>query len=84
MTGSQKSSNVRLRAAPNAGDIAYQSFLMSKSPKQISKGLKKIPALPDALKPFQRDIVTWALRMGRAAVFAGTGLGKTITQLSYG
>ena len=39
--------------------------------------------LPEALKPFQRDIVTWALRRGRAAIFAGTGLGKTIQQLSW-
>lgn len=42
-----------------------------------------IHPLPVALKPFQHDIVTWALRLGRAAVFAGTGLGKTLSQLSW-
>jgi hypothetical protein len=35
------------------------------------------------LKPFQRDIVKWALRRGRAAVFANTGLGKTAMQTTW-
>lgn len=40
-------------------------------------------SLSSALKQFQRDIVIWALRRGRAAVFAGTGLGKTLQQLQW-
>jgi hypothetical protein len=32
---------------------------------------------------FQRDIVSWALRRGRAAVFADCGLGKTPMQLEW-
>lgn len=32
---------------------------------------------------FQRDIARWALAKGRAAIFAGTGLGKTIMQLEW-
>lgn len=32
---------------------------------------------------FQRDIVRWALRLGRAAVFANVGLGKTAIQLEW-
>jgi hypothetical protein len=47
-------------------------------------GLTDIPDLPGALFPFQRDIVVWALRRGRAALFAGTGLGKTIMELAWG
>jgi superfamily II DNA or RNA helicase len=35
------------------------------------------------LFPFQRDIVKWALRRGRAALFADCGLGKTPMQLSW-
>lgn len=46
-------------------------------------GLSTIPPLPTALRPFQSDIVTWALRRGRGAIFAGTGLGKTFSQLSW-
>lgn len=32
---------------------------------------------------FQRDIVVWAAKKGRAAVFADTGLGKTFIQLEW-
>lgn len=61
----------------------YHSFLAAKVPAISPCGLSDIPILPAALKPFQRDIVTWALRRGRAAIFAGTGLGKTLQQLSW-
>lgn len=33
---------------------------------------------------FQKDIVRWALSRGRAAIFAGTGLGKTRMQVEWG
>jgi hypothetical protein len=32
---------------------------------------------------FQKDIVRWALKKGKAAIFAGTGLGKTIMQAEW-
>ena len=32
---------------------------------------------------FQRAIVAWAVRRGRSAIFADTGLGKTLMQLSW-
>ena len=35
------------------------------------------------LMPFQRDICRWALRRGKAAVFAHTGLGKGPIQLDW-
>jgi len=35
------------------------------------------------LFPFQSDIVKWAARKGRCAVFADTGLGKTFIQLEW-
>lgn len=63
--------------------MSYHDFLARKLIRPDAIGLSDIPALPLALKPFQRDIVTWALRRGRAAVFAGTGLGKTPMQLSW-
>ena len=62
---------------------AYHEFLRGKSVRALQCGLRDIPSLPDALKPFQRDIVIWALHLGRAAIFAGTGLGKTLQQLSW-
>lgn len=35
------------------------------------------------LKDFQESIVRWALRRGRAAIFANTGLGKTAMQATW-
>lgn len=39
--------------------------------------------LPPDLFPFQRDIVRWALKKGRAGVYADTGLGKTAMQAAW-
>jgi hypothetical protein len=62
----------------------YRHFLESKIRLPIANGFDITgDALNPALKPFQRDIVRWALKRGRAAIFAGTGLGKTIQQLSW-
>lgn len=36
-----------------------------------------------ALFPFQRDLVAWAVRKGRAALFADTGMGKTRMQVEW-
>lgn len=61
----------------------YAAFLANKSPGSPPSGLSAVPALPAALKPFQRAITAWALRRGRAAMFEGTGLGKTLQQLAW-
>jgi hypothetical protein len=39
--------------------------------------------LPGCLFGFQRHLVTWAVRRGRAAIFAECGLGKTLMQLVW-
>lgn len=39
--------------------------------------------MPDALFDFQRHLVEWAVRIGRDAVFADCGLGKTPMQLTW-
>lgn len=61
----------------------YRAFLEAKVTLDPPSGMAEAPLLPRALKPFQRDIVAWALRRGRAAIFAGTGLGKTLQQLVW-
>jgi superfamily II DNA or RNA helicase len=33
--------------------------------------------------PFQRDLERWAVAKGRAAIWADTGLGKTLMQLEW-
>ena len=70
-------------AMPASERIDYAEFLAAKTPRNDWNGLTKVGALPSALKPFQRAIVEWALRRCRAAMFEGTGLGKTIQQLSW-
>ena len=64
--------------------MSYNQFLINKQIVDPPAGLKEVPDLHPSLFHFQRDIVSWALRRGRAAVFAGTGLGKTIMELSWG
>ena len=61
----------------------YEHFLKHKQPVVSPCGLADIPPLNDALYPFQRDIVTWTLKQGRAAIFADCGLGKTLMQLEW-
>lgn len=70
------------RAALPESD-AYSEFLTRKVRRIEATGLRRLPTLCSSLKPFQRDVVGWALKLGRAALFEGTGLGKTIQQLSW-
>lgn len=63
--------------------MIYHAFLEQKRIMDKPTGISDVPALNPMLKPHQHDIVTWALRRGRAAVFAGTGLGKTFMQLEW-
>ncbi len=63
---------------------AYDEFLERKRIVDEPTGLTDLPDLPDQLFPFQRDIVRWALRRGRAAIFANTGLGKSFMELAWG
>lgn len=61
----------------------YADFLAAKRIADPMTGIADPGALPDFLFPHQRDIVRWALKRGRAAIFAGTGLGKTLMELVW-
>ena len=61
----------------------YTAFLAKKAITDPMTGLANVQELPACLFPHQRDIVTWALRRGRAALFAGTGLGKSLMELAW-
>lgn len=64
--------------------MSYAEFLASKRIVDEPTGLDVDRAeLGQHLYPFQRDIVEWALRRGRAALFADCGLGKTPMQLEW-
>lgn len=62
----------------------YDAFLQSKLLVVQGSGFDvELDTLDPKLFPFQRDLVRWAIRKGRAALFADTGLGKTACQLSW-
>lgn len=62
----------------------YHDFLQSKLRLARPYGFTVArEALHTRHKPFQRDIISWALERGRAAIFANTGLGKTGMQLEW-
>lgn len=63
--------------------MSYDAFVARKIDRAPSTGLLSVPALHSSLFEFQRALVTWALRRGRAALFADTGLGKTAMQLEW-
>lgn len=60
----------------------YLEFLKGKLAHDAPSGFRADVSTPH-LFDFQRDVVRWALRRGRAAVFASTGLGKTRMQLEW-
>ncbi len=60
----------------------YAEFVKSKRRAEVATGHKP-GELNEHLFDFQHAIVSWAVRRGRAAIFADTGLGKTLMQLSW-
>lgn len=63
-------------------DDEYAKFLAAKTAHVQFGGIEAAEIHP-MLFPHQRDIVRWALRKGRAAVFADTGLGKSFIALEW-
>lgn len=61
----------------------YQNFLARKAIVDPMTGIDVVPELPAQMFPHQHDITSWALRRGRAALFAGTGLGKSLMELAW-
>lgn len=56
----------------------YSTFLSQKTALSPPTGLSQVPDFADEhYKPHQQVLTKWALRRGRAAIFADTGLGKT-------
>jgi DNA modification methylase len=61
----------------------YQRFLEKKRFTPIVSGLTHVPELCPAMFPHQKDVTSWALRLGRAAAFLGTGMGKSLIELEF-
>jgi len=60
----------------------YAAFLDAKTQLDGATGFAP-DDLPSFLFPFQRFLTEWAIRQGRAAIFADCGLGKTPMQLVW-
>ena len=64
--------------------MEYTEFLETKRAVVEPTGFEVAADLINhKLFPFQRDIVRWALHLGKAAIFANVGLGKTGMQLEW-
>lgn len=62
--------------------MEYEEFLADKAFSHVSAGFE-CGNLDYPLFDYQSPIVRWALKRGKAAIFADTGLGKTIMQLAW-
>lgn len=64
------------------GAADYDAFIKAKAATSVAVGFDAKDTGID-LFDFQRAIVEWACRRGRAAIFADTGLGKTAMQTEW-
>jgi hypothetical protein len=63
---------------------SYAEFIAAKTRRHGDAGITIEPGdLHPSLFDFQKAATSWALRKGRACLFAGTGLGKTRMQVEY-
>jgi hypothetical protein len=60
----------------------YVEFIESKNTRHEWTGISN-PVFCDKMFDYQKAIAAWALRKGRAAIFADCGLGKTLMQLEW-
>src|SRR2546422_266171 len=62
----------------------YQEFLTSKTVLAQTSGLEvALSDIHPSLFDFQKVLVQWALRKGKAALFTDTGTGKTRLQIEF-
>ena len=60
----------------------YQDFIESKRSSKPPE-FRDLEYRPSQLFPFQEYLVSWALGQSRSAIFADTGMGKTLQQLTW-
>jgi hypothetical protein len=71
-----------MRKSVQRGD-SYDEYVRKKLTVHPPSGIAQPVINVTRLFPFQRDLVMWGLRRGRAAVFADTGLGKSGMQIAW-
>lgn len=62
--------------------MEYGELMLNRMTWKSGDGFDPV-VVHDWLFDFQKSLVEWALRMGRSAIFADCGLGKTAMQLSW-
>ena len=70
------------RGGDRTGRMSYSDFLDRKLNYGAETGFEPV-FMPEALFPFQEHLAAWAVRKGRAGIFADCGLGKTFMQLTW-
>jgi len=64
--------------------MEYQNFINSKRLTIYKSGFEVLEnAVNPMLFDYQRDLVKWSLRVGKAALFTMTGTGKTLMQVEW-
>ena len=64
--------------------MTYREFIDSKLLVKTNNVLNIDKSeLNNTLFDYQKDLVVWALKLGKSAIFADTGLGKTFMQLEW-
>lgn len=62
--------------------MSYSDFLAAKR-QRIPETGRTIPDVHPMLHDWQAELVRWAGKVGRAAIWADTGLGKTVMQVEW-
>ena len=63
--------------------MSYHDFIAQKLSSVPPTGISSGFSVPASLFPHQSALTAWAIRRGRAAIFADTGLGKSRMQLAW-
>lgn len=63
--------------------MSYETFVSAKLALRPPSGIAGTAALPASLFPHQKALTAWAIKRGRAAIFADTGLGKSRMELAW-
>jgi hypothetical protein len=74
-------SNIREGDEVTAQD--YAAFVRRKFVAHLPTGIKKPGPMPKVMFGHQAALASWALKRGRAAIFADTGLGKMLIELAW-
>ncbi len=63
--------------------MSYTDYITRKLSSVPPTGIANGFSVPSSLFPHQRALAAWAIRRGRAAIFADTGLGKSRMQIAW-